>query len=124
MTHDPAASRIEGFRPTLVIISAPASTRTVPDPSRRTCGSVEADFCLGERKLMEISRPQGERPSVVSLLEGGYDLEGLASVDGRACDDCRWGMHRGRKPLMQADASEGVSLHLTTVTFVPTRTRL
>jgi acetoin utilization deacetylase AcuC-like enzyme len=38
---------------------------------------VEADYAWATRKLMEIARKRG-RKRVVSVLEGGYDLEGLS----------------------------------------------
>jgi acetoin utilization deacetylase AcuC-like enzyme len=38
---------------------------------------VEADFAWATQKLMEIA-DQSAQGRVVSVLEGGYDLEGLA----------------------------------------------
>lgn len=68
--------RIEAFRPDLVVISAgfDAHERDPLGGLRLT----EADFTWATRKLMEIA---GRHASgrVVSLLEGGYDLQGLAS---------------------------------------------
>lgn len=67
--------RVESFRPDLVIISAGFDAH-----ARDPLGGlnlVEADFAWATVKLMDIAdRSCGGR--VVSLLEGGYDLEGLA----------------------------------------------
>jgi len=67
--------RIEEFSPDLVIISAGFDAHRL-DPLANL-RLVEADFAWATRKLMDIAeRKSGGR--VVSLLEGGYDLEGLA----------------------------------------------
>ena len=67
--------RVESFRPDLVIISAGFDAHT-RDPLGGL-NLVEADFAWATMKLMEIAdRTCGGR--VVSVLEGGYDLEGLA----------------------------------------------
>ncbi len=68
--------RIEAFAPDLVIISAGFDAhRRDPLGGLRL---VEADYAWVTRKLMEIAdRRCGGR--VVSVLEGGYDLEGLAN---------------------------------------------
>jgi acetoin utilization deacetylase AcuC-like enzyme len=67
--------RIEEFSPDLVIISAGFDAHRL-DPLANL-RLVEADFAWATRKLMDIAdRKAGGR--VVSLLEGGYDLEGLA----------------------------------------------
>ncbi|MCC4243998.1 histone deacetylase family protein [Stappia indica] len=67
--------RVESFRPDLVIISAGFDAHT-RDPLGGL-NLVEADFAWATMKLMEIAdRSCGGR--VVSVLEGGYDLEGLA----------------------------------------------
>jgi acetoin utilization deacetylase AcuC-like enzyme len=67
--------RLETFRPDLVIISAGFDAH-----QRDPLGGlnlVEADFAWATLQLMDIAdRHCGGR--VVSLLEGGYDLEGLA----------------------------------------------
>lgn len=67
--------RIEEFRPDLIIISAGFDAHT-----RDPLGSlhlVEADYAWATDKLMDIAdRCCDSR--VVSVLEGGYDLEGLA----------------------------------------------
>jgi acetoin utilization deacetylase AcuC-like enzyme len=67
--------RIEAFSPDLIIVSAGF------DAHRRDplgdINLVEADYGWATRRLMEIARRRcGER--VVSVLEGGYDLTGLA----------------------------------------------
>jgi acetoin utilization deacetylase AcuC-like enzyme len=67
----------ERFRPDLVLISAGFDSRI---------GDLLGDFTLTDddfgdltRRVMEIAeRHAGGR--VVSMLEGGYDLEGLASA--------------------------------------------
>jgi acetoin utilization deacetylase AcuC-like enzyme len=67
--------RIEAFKPDLVIISAGFDAH-MRDPLGGL-NLVEADFAWATLRLMEIAdRDCGGR--VVSLLEGGYDLEGLA----------------------------------------------
>jgi len=67
--------RVEAFSPDLIIVSAGF------DAHRRDplgdINLVEADFAWATRKLMEIARRQAH-DRVVSLLEGGYDLDGLA----------------------------------------------
>ncbi|MDE2364333.1 MAG: histone deacetylase family protein [Hyphomicrobiales bacterium] len=67
--------RIEEFAPDLIIISAGFDAHRL-DPLANL-RLVEADFAWTTRKLMDIAdrRANGR---VVSLLEGGYDLEGLA----------------------------------------------
>jgi acetoin utilization deacetylase AcuC-like enzyme len=67
--------RLEDFRPDLVIISAGFDAHT-RDPLANI-NLTEADFGWATRKLMDVAnRHAGGR--IVSLLEGGYDLEGLA----------------------------------------------
>jgi acetoin utilization deacetylase AcuC-like enzyme len=66
--------RIEAFRPDLVIISAGFDAHR-RDPLGNI-NLVEADFAWATGKLMDIADQQsGGR--LVSVLEGGYDLEGL-----------------------------------------------
>jgi acetoin utilization deacetylase AcuC-like enzyme len=67
--------RLEAFSPDLVIISAGFDAH-VRDPLGGLC-LVEADFAWATLKLMEIADRHCDG-RVVSLLEGGYDLEGLA----------------------------------------------
>src|SRR5690606_16229736 len=68
--------RIEAFRPDLIIISAGFDAH-YQDPLA-SLRFTEEDFSWATGKLMESAgRWSGNR--VVSLLEGGYDLHGLAS---------------------------------------------
>jgi acetoin utilization deacetylase AcuC-like enzyme len=67
--------RIDAFRPDIVLISAGFDAHW-RDPLA-SLNLTEADFAWATRGLMEIAeRRCGGR--VVSVLEGGYDLEGLA----------------------------------------------
>jgi acetoin utilization deacetylase AcuC-like enzyme len=67
--------RLDGFRPDLIVISAGFDAH-VRDPLANL-NFVEADYAWVTKKLMEIAdRSAGGR--VVSVLEGGYDLQGLA----------------------------------------------
>jgi acetoin utilization deacetylase AcuC-like enzyme len=67
--------RVEAFSPDLIIVSAGFDAHH-RDPLGNL-NLVEADFGWATRRLMEIARRKcGER--VVSVLEGGYDLNGLA----------------------------------------------
>jgi acetoin utilization deacetylase AcuC-like enzyme len=67
--------RIEDFRPDMIIISAGFDAHT-RDPMSQI-NLVESDFAWATSRLMDIAdRRCGSR--VVSVLEGGYDLEGLA----------------------------------------------
>src|SRR5215216_4815852 len=67
--------RLEDFGPDLVIISAGFDAH-IRDPLANL-NFVEADYTWVTQKLMELAdrRANGR---VVSLLEGGYDLEGLS----------------------------------------------
>src|SRR5262249_8375457 len=67
--------RIEAFAPDLVIISAGFGAPP-PDPLGHL-NFVEADYSWATLKLMEIARRRAHE-RVVSVLEGGYDLQGLA----------------------------------------------
>ena len=67
--------RIEAFSPDLVIISAGFDAHRL-DPLANL-KLVEADFAWATRKLMEIAERKA-KGRVVSLLEGGYSLEGLS----------------------------------------------
>jgi acetoin utilization deacetylase AcuC-like enzyme len=71
--------RLEAFGPDLVIISSGFDAH-MRDPLA-SLNFTEADFAWATKKLMELAdRRAGGR--VVSALEGGYDLQGLAnSVD-------------------------------------------
>ena len=68
--------RLAQFRPDLVIISAGFDAH-VRDPLANL-NLLEADYTWVTQKLMEVAdRSAGGR--VVSVLEGGYDLQGLAN---------------------------------------------
>ena len=67
--------RIEAFSPDLVIISAGFDAHRL-DPLANL-KLVEADFAWATRKLMDIAERKA-KGRVVSLLEGGYSLEGLS----------------------------------------------
>jgi acetoin utilization deacetylase AcuC-like enzyme len=67
--------RIEDFGPDLILISAGFDAHR-RDPLANL-NLVEADFAWATAKLMDVAdRKCGGR--LVSLLEGGYDLDGLA----------------------------------------------
>jgi acetoin utilization deacetylase AcuC-like enzyme len=67
--------RLREFKPDLVVISAGFDAHT-RDPLANL-NLVEADFAWATQKLMEIADSCASG-RVVSLLEGGYDLQGLA----------------------------------------------
>ena len=67
--------RIEAFAPDLIIVSAGFDAHH-RDPLG-DINLVEADYGWATRKLMEIARKRAHE-RVVSVLEGGYDLQGLA----------------------------------------------
>ncbi len=68
--------RLEAFRPDLLIISAGFDAHK-DDPMANIC-LVEADFTWATQRLMSVAdKTCGGR--IVSLLEGGYDLNALAS---------------------------------------------
>lgn len=67
--------RLREFQPELMIISAGFDAHT-RDPLA-TLNLVEADFAWVTKKLMEIADSTAKN-RVVSVLEGGYDLEGLS----------------------------------------------
>jgi acetoin utilization deacetylase AcuC-like enzyme len=68
--------RLRDFQPDFIVISAGFDAH-VRDPLANL-NLVEADFDWATRKIMEIADARaGGR--VVSLLEGGYDLQGLAN---------------------------------------------
>ena len=67
--------RLEAFAPDLVIISAGFDAHR-RDPLGNL-NLVEADFAWATRKLMGVARSHAHE-RVVSVLEGGYDLEGLS----------------------------------------------
>jgi acetoin utilization deacetylase AcuC-like enzyme len=67
--------RVEAFSPDVVIVSAGFDAHR-RDPLGNL-NLVEADYAWATRRLMEIARKTAHE-RVVSVLEGGYDLEGLA----------------------------------------------
>jgi acetoin utilization deacetylase AcuC-like enzyme len=67
--------RLRTFRPDIVIISAGFDAH-MRDPLANL-NLVEADFGWATRKLMDVADTSGGG-RVVSVLEGGYDLQGLA----------------------------------------------
>jgi acetoin utilization deacetylase AcuC-like enzyme len=71
--------RLRGFGPDIIIISAGFDAH-VRDPLANL-NLVEADFAWATQKIMEVADATAEG-RVVSVLEGGYDLEGLARSVG------------------------------------------
>ncbi len=67
--------RLEAFSPDLIIVSAGFDAHR-RDPLGEI-NLIEADFSWATHKLMEIARKKSSE-RIVSVLEGGYDLEGLA----------------------------------------------
>src|SRR5216684_339659 len=68
--------RLRDFRPDLIVISAGFDAH-MRDPLANL-NLLEADFDWATRKLMEVADACAEG-RIVSVLEGGYDLEGLAN---------------------------------------------
>jgi len=68
--------RLSAFRPELIVISAGFDAHT-RDPLANL-NLLEADFDWASRKIMEIADATAQG-RVVSVLEGGYDLDGLAA---------------------------------------------
>ena len=84
--------RLRDFRPELIVISAGFDAH-MRDPLANL-NLLEADFDWATRKLMEVAQASaGGR--VVSLLEGGYDLEGLAELGRRPCHRADAGLSGG-----------------------------
>jgi acetoin utilization deacetylase AcuC-like enzyme len=67
--------RLRNFRPDILIISAGFDAHT-RDPLANL-NLVEADYTWVTQKLMEIANDSAQG-RIVSILEGGYDLQGLA----------------------------------------------
>ena len=67
--------RLEQFAPELIVISAGFDAHA-RDPLG-ALNLVETDFAWATRALMDVANKTAEG-RVVSVLEGGYDLEGLA----------------------------------------------
>jgi acetoin utilization deacetylase AcuC-like enzyme len=68
--------RLTSFQPELIVISAGFDAH-MRDPLANL-NLLEADFDWATRKIMEITDATAQG-RVVSVLEGGYDLEGLAN---------------------------------------------
>lgn len=68
--------RLRGFRPELIVISAGFDAH-MRDPLANL-NLVEADFAWATQKIMDVADETAEG-RIVSLLEGGYDLDGLAN---------------------------------------------
>ena len=68
--------RVNAFHPDLIIISAGFDAHRL-DPLGGL-DLVEADFAWATEQLMEIAE-QHTKGRIVSVLEGGYHFEGLAS---------------------------------------------
>ena len=67
--------RLREFKPDILIISAGFDAHT-RDPLANL-NLVEADFSWATKKLMDVADASA-KGRVVSLLEGGYDLQGLS----------------------------------------------
>ena len=67
--------RLRAFKPDILVISAGFDAHT-RDPLANL-NLVEADFAWVTKKLMEIADASAQG-RIVSLLEGGYDLQGLS----------------------------------------------
>jgi len=67
--------RLREFKPDILLISAGFDAHT-RDPLANL-NLVEADFTRATQKLMEIAEHNAQG-RIVSMLEGGYDLQGLA----------------------------------------------
>jgi Deacetylases, including yeast histone deacetylase and acetoin utilization protein len=67
--------RLRGFKPDLMIISAGFDAH-MRDPLANL-NLVEADYAWVTKKLMEIADADA-KGRIVSMLEGGYDLQGLS----------------------------------------------
>ena len=67
--------RLREFKPEILVISAGFDAHT-RDPLANL-NLVEADYAWVTKKLMEIAE-RARRGRIVSVLEGGYDLEGLS----------------------------------------------
>src|SRR6185437_658164 len=67
--------RLRAFKPDILVISAGFDAHT-RDPLANL-NLVEADFTWVTKKLMEVANSSAQG-RIVSVLEGGYDLEGLS----------------------------------------------
>jgi acetoin utilization deacetylase AcuC-like enzyme len=68
--------RLRDFRPGLLVISAGFDAH-IRDPLA-SLNLVEADFAWATRKIMDVAEVSADG-RVVPVLEGGYDLDGLAA---------------------------------------------
>jgi acetoin utilization deacetylase AcuC-like enzyme len=68
--------RLRDFRPELIVISAGFDAHQ-RDPLANL-NLVEADFAWATQKIMEVAQASANG-RIVSMLEGGYDLEGLSN---------------------------------------------
>jgi acetoin utilization deacetylase AcuC-like enzyme len=68
--------RLRNFHPELIVVSAGFDAHQ-RDPLANL-NFVEADFLWATQKIMEVAQASANG-RVVSMLEGGYDLEGLAN---------------------------------------------
>ena len=68
--------RLRNFQPELIVISAGFDAHQ-RDPLANL-NLLEADFLWATQKIMEVAQASANG-RVVSMLEGGYDLEGLAN---------------------------------------------
>ena len=69
--------RLRDFKPDILVISAGFDAHT-RDPLANL-NLVEADFRWVTKKLMEIADDSAQG-RIVSMLEGGYDLQGLVAL--------------------------------------------
>ena len=69
------APRLDAFQPDLIVISAGFDAH-MRDPLANL-NLIEADYAWVTKKVMQIA-DQHAKGRIVSVLEGGYDLEGLA----------------------------------------------
>lgn len=75
--------RLKGFKPELLIVSAGFDAHT-RDPLANL-NLVEADYAWVTRALMDVADDSASG-RIVSLLEGGYDLQGLANSSAAHVD--------------------------------------
>ena len=89
--------RLRDFKPDLVVISAGFDAHT-RDPLANL-NLVEADFAWATQQLMEIA-DKSAQGRVVSVLEGGYDLQGLAGSVAAHVDGADAGLVGATKPIV------------------------
>ena len=117
---------MDAFAPELILISAGFDAHA-RDPLAHQELEAE-DFAHATRAILEVARRHaGGR--VVSALEGGYDLQGLAASDGRPCAGLARGVSAGNPadamappPISDPEASPQAERSLPgTITLVPPR---